>query len=307
MTAAPLRQPWARPGGPEADLAWALDVLAAHGTPPTGPARQQRTWNLSSLWRVPTAGGAVWLKAVPSFFAHEGALLSTLDADFLPRPLAVDGHRMLLPEVPGEDQYDAGPDLLARMVRMLVGLQAEQAARLPALLALGLPDWRAEPLAAMGADVMERTASELEPEAGGRVDALIAGLETRYVAVAECGVPDSLVHGDFHPGNWRGTAERLTLLDWGDSGVGAPLLDQAALEERLPQAHRHVVRAEWVRAWREHIPGSDPARAAQLLRPVAALRQAVIYRGFLDRIEPDEHVYHAGDPAVWLRRTAELC
>ena len=58
--------------------------------------------------------------------------------------------------------------------------------------------------------------------------------------------------------------------------------------------------------WRRAIRESDPARAAQLLAPVAAARQAVIYRMFLDNIEPSEHVYHAGDPATWLRRTAEL-
>ena len=50
------------------------------------------------------------------------------------------------------------------------------------------------------------------------------------------------------------------------------------------------------------MPGSDPARAAALLTPVAALRQALIYQIFLDGIEPDERVYHAADPAHWLAR-----
>jgi hypothetical protein len=39
---------------------------------------------------------------------------------------------------------------------------------------------------------------------------------------------------------------------------------------------------------------------------VAAARQAVVYRRFLDRIEPTERVYHEDDPADWLRRTSEL-
>ena len=54
------------------------------------------------------------------------------------------------------------------------------------------------------------------------------------------------------------------------------------------------------------VPGSDPARAADLLAPAAALRQAVLYTHFLDQIEPDERAYHAGDPATWLRRAASL-
>ncbi|MEO1248940.1 MAG: phosphotransferase, partial [Pseudomonadota bacterium] len=29
-----------------------------------------------------------------------------------------------------------------------------------------------------------------------------------------------MVHGDFHPGNVRGDGNRLTLIDWGDCGIG---------------------------------------------------------------------------------------
>jgi aminoglycoside phosphotransferase (APT) family kinase protein len=114
------------------------------------------------------------------------------------------------------------------------------------------------------------------------------------------------VHGDFHPGNVRGTAERLTLLDWGDSGVGHPMLDQSAFLDRIDCAHVATVRHRWNDEWRAARPGSNPARAAELLAPVAAARQAVIYQRFLDNIEPSEQVYHRGDPADWLRRTAAL-
>jgi hypothetical protein len=54
------------------------------------------------------------------------------------------------------------------------------------------------------------------------------------------------------------------------------------------------------------LPGSDPDRAAELLAPVAAARQAVIYQKFLDGIEPSEHPYHRDDPANWLRAAAEM-
>src|SRR5687768_10643518 len=76
----PLRLPWAWPDGPDADLGWADTVLATRGTPRVGRARQIRSWNLSSLWRLPLEAGAAWLKAVPPFFAHEGAILARLDS-----------------------------------------------------------------------------------------------------------------------------------------------------------------------------------------------------------------------------------
>ncbi|HEU4568913.1 MAG TPA: hypothetical protein VFR99_12830, partial [Marmoricola sp.] len=65
-----------------------------------------------------------------------------------------------------------------------------------------------------------------------------------------------------------------------------------------------VARRLLVEAWTRRRPGSDPGRAADLLAPLAALQRAVVYRGFLDRIEPDERVYHRDDPARWLRRAA---
>jgi hypothetical protein len=67
-----------------------------------------------------------------------------------------------------------------------------------------------------------------------------------------------------------------------------------------------AVRAHWLQQWSEAAPGSDPARASVLLAPVAAARQAVIYRTFLDNIEPSEQPYHRADPAQWLIRTAAL-
>ena len=65
-------------GGPAADLAWADEALLATGRRRTAEAEQMRTWNLSSVWRLPTTDGPAWLKVVPPFFAHEGAVLERL-------------------------------------------------------------------------------------------------------------------------------------------------------------------------------------------------------------------------------------
>jgi hypothetical protein len=302
----PLRQQWARPGGPQADLTWAEWVLADRGSPLTAPAEQVRTWNLSSLWRLPTGAGAAWLKVVPPFFAHEGAMLQRLPATVVPPLIATDGPRILLDEIAGEDQYFAPLERLVRMVPLLVDVQAQWADRVDELLAIGLPDWRPPSLAAMAERAVARTADQLDAETRATSADLISGLDDRFAAVARCGIPDSLVHGDFHPGNVRGNDERLVLLDWGDCGVGHPLLDQAAFLDRLSPTDGTEVRSVWSQLWRDAVPGSDPDQAAQLLEPVAALRQAVIYDVFLAAIEPDERVYHAPDPAFWLRRAAVL-
>ncbi len=302
----PLRLPYAQPGGPARDLAWAVAALEERGYRRDGEAQQVRTWNLSSLWRIPVEGGGVWLKCVPPFFAHEGAILTALQDAPVPRLLAQEGGRILMAEIPGEDQYDApGPTTLT-LVSMLVTLQEQWVGRVGELLALGLPDWRPAPLTEAIDSVVRRSTAALCNRDRRTLDGFLGGLPGRFAALQECGIPDSLVHGDFAPGNARGDGSSLVLLDWGDCGVGHPLLDQSAFLDRIPDELVPAVSEHWANAWRRVASGSDPKRAADLLAPVAAARQAVIYQGFLDRIEPSEHPYHRDDPACWLTRTAAL-
>ena len=302
----PLRQTFARPGGPAADLAWAESVLINNGLRRSGPPVQVRTWNLSSLWRIPLGAETAWLKVVPPFFAHEGDVLARLAGERVPRLLGQHGGRSLLAEVAGDDLYQAELPLLLEMVTMLVEIQRSWCTRVEESLALGLPDWRSESLSVGIANALERTADELDVDDRATLTAFVRDLPRRFAEVVACGLEDTLVHGDFHPGNFRGDGSALTLLDWGDSGVGHPLLDQAAFLDRIPDDALQAVRDHWFRLWRTFAPGSDPAHASALLGPIAAARQALIFQGFLDRIEPTEHAYHRLDPADWLRRTAAL-
>jgi len=302
----PLRLPYARPGGPAADLAWAQARLAEAGKPLTGPPVQIRTWNLSSLWRLPYAGGGAWLKVVPPFFAHEGALLAHLAGRPTPVLLASDGPRMLLAEIEGEDLYEATLAQRKAMIELLVDLQAEQADRIGDLRDLGLPDWRAEALADAIESVSDRSANQLSLADRGDLASFLRGLPARLAQLAGCGLAETLVHGDFHSGNFRGCHGDLTLLDWGDSGIGNPLLDQAAFLDRAPAAQVTPLRNHWRDRWLARTPRSDPELAARLIAPIAAARQALIYQGFLDRIEPSEHPYHRADPALWLARALAI-
>ena len=140
------------------------------------------------------------------------------------------------------------------------------------------------------------TAADLDPRLRGFASGVLRSLPAG----------DRLCHGDFHPGNFRGEAGSLVLLDWGDSGVGHPMLDMSAFLDQIPPAAVDRVRTHWLMAWRNEIPGADPERAAALLAPVASLRQALIYQVFLDGIEASEQPYHRDDPPLWLARTAHL-
>lgn len=315
----PLRLRWAQPGGPAADLDWAEDVLRERHLERVGPARQVRTWNLSSIWELPLRDGAAWLKVVPPFFAHEGDVLRRLGGGpvRVPRLLGHDHERILLADVAGEDCYDAARPEQLTMVSMLVDLQAAWMDRTPELLALGLPDWRAPALTAELVALIARRGPELTHDHQASLARFLGGLGDRFEMVRGCGLPDTLVHGDFHRGNVRGqgnvrgrgsglgTPAELTLLDWGDCGVGHPLLDMAAFLDRIPPDDAAAVRTHWFATWRRLVPNADPERAAALLVPVAAARQALIYQVFVDGIEPVERRYHDADVVEWLARTAE--
>jgi hypothetical protein len=310
----PKRAPWARPGGVAALVAWADAALAGSGVTRTGPAIQLRTWNLSCVLVLSTTAGRMWLKAVPPFFAHEPRALALLGADPVSRDvvpeLAAAGECVsLMRDVPGADLYEAGRPDLDRMIDALVALQVRWVGAVDALLAAGLPDRRRAGLLAAIEGVAGRAdvRARLDDGEVRALDALVDGLPARLDAVGECGLPDTLVHADFHPGNWRGEpGGRLTLLDWGDCVVGNPITDQEAfllMVSRLRgEDEAAALRAPWSAAWKDAVPGCDPDRAAALLAPVTALERAAIFQGFLDGIEVAEHPYHAHDPEDCLRQ-----
>jgi aminoglycoside phosphotransferase (APT) family kinase protein len=114
-------------------------------------------------------------------------------------------------------------------------------------------------------------------------------------------LPETLVHGDFHPGNWRSDGLRPVILDLCDASRGHPACDLLRLTGWLPASLAEPATDRWVAEWRTAVPGCDPGRAAELVRPVQHLELALIYQAFLDGIEPDERPYHEGDPAEQVR------
>jgi len=140
------------------------------------------------------------------------------------------------------------------------------------------------------------------------LEELAADLPRLLAEIDACGLPDTLVHGDLHPGNWRRDGANLTLLDWGGSRIGNPALDLRAFVERISDAgQQERARSVWADAWRRQVHGCDPARAVELIEPVAQLCAATAYQHVLDHIEQTEQPYHALDPDERLRAALAAC
>jgi hypothetical protein len=291
----PLRMPWARPGGPAADLRWAASIVE-----PTGLPVQHRSWNLSAIWSIPVSDTTVWLKCVPPFFAHEAAVLKLLADQPMPRLLAADGHRLLLAELPGLDGYDATPNQHRVAVDTLVSLQAATARRVDDLLSAGVPDNRWPHFIENAKAIVRRRApSDLA------LRDLVSTIDQRVARISACGLDDVLSHGDAHTGNVRIGVDPPIWFDWGDSGIGHPMFDLAALSGH-PAPSAGELLGHWLDAWAGAVPGSDPHRAWSLVKPLAALRCAMVLQRFLDLIEPSERPYHQWDVQPFLDSASRI-
>ena len=282
-----LRAPWAHAAGLRELLDWAV---ASVGRPVTGPLEQHRTWNLAGLFRLPTAEGPVWLKATPRFATDEAAVIAAfarVDPGLVPTVVAAGDHRILLEHLPGEDCWEAPAEVIAGGVRRFVAAQAHVVA--PA----GLADRRPATVMDRAAELLDRLGDELTAEERSGATALLSA--------PDFGLPVTLVHGDFHAGNWRSAGGDPVILDFADAHLGSPVLDGLRLCDFLPPQRRVAARRAWVSAWRAECPDSDPARALAVAEPYAHLSYAVRYQEFLDGIEPSERIYHEGDPASEIR------
>jgi len=295
-----LRSPWARLEGIREALNWASDTLGSAGRRVTGPAEQRKTWNLAALFRLPTGEGPVWLKTTPRFAADEGSVIAAfarVDRTLVPPVIGAGPRRVLLEHLPGEDCWDASPQIITSAVRRLVAAQAGLAGQ-PASLPPGLPDKRTPVIAGqISALLDDLAASELS---AGEV-AVARELLARFPLLDDCGLPDTIVHGDFHPGNWRSDGGPPVIVDWADAHFGNPVLDGLRVRDFLPQGKRPAAARAWIDAWASRVPDSEPARALRIAEPLAHLSYAVRYQEFLDGIEPSERIYHAGDPAAAIR------
>lgn len=292
----PLRMPWARASGVRELLAWAAGHVEITGRPV-----QRKTWNLSGLFRLPTADGPVWLKAIPGFAAAEPAAIAALagvDPGLVPTVLAGAPGCLLLADIDGVDCWDASVETAADVLRRLAAAQSAVAGPsgwLPAELSDRTPGKLVDAVRALLAGPV---GAELDAK---ELDAALA-LLPRWEQLADCGLPDTVVHGDFHPGNWRRGDGPPVVLDFADAHLGSPVLDALRAIGWLPEDRRRPVAEAWVQAWSAAVPDARPADALRIAEPLAHLAYAVRYQEFLDNIEPSEQIYHLGDPAAAIRQ-----
>jgi hypothetical protein len=291
----PLRATWAEVDGPSRLIAWAQNTIG-----PLDPV-QVKSWNLSSLIRFRGA----WAKATSRFGSVDADIIGHIhryDETLAPTVLATSAANRwsLLAHAPGIDCWEPDRPTVEDVVSRWVRVQALTAGEVDELNA---PASRPEDLG----DEVSRllTVVPLSDDDVLDVKQVLSTLPAILNELTASGLPITLVHGDFHPGNWRSDGTNRAIVDWADSFIGHPAVDIQRLHGWLPaDKGEHAVEV-WAAAWKRALPDSEPLRALRPMTVLGRLVYACMYQRFLDNIEPSEWIYHQDDPRLELQAAVE--
>jgi hypothetical protein len=310
----PQRGTWNVAGWYDEASGWIQAQLEAHGIEMLAPPEQFKHWIITSALRVPTSRGDYYFKAVPPVFAQEPAITTALAArypDYVPAPLATrmrpgEGW-MLTPDFKGEVLEEISVGQLSQALRTLAAMQIDSIPRVEALLAAGCPDRRLERLAQDIKTLLYEPSvlTRLLPEEVDRLQALVPRFEQMCERLAGYGVPQTLLHGDFHGGNLLARDGHILIFDWTDGCIAHPFLDLITAltncHPPLTDQERTAVRDTYLAAWTSYESPERLLEAGELAWPLGALHQAVSYRGIMATPSDETRWELAGAASYFLK------
>ena len=219
---------------------WARETVASLGLAVTGPIAQPHLRPWSTVFRVPTSHGAVYLKCCGPTQAHEprlSTLVHRVRPELAPTVLAVHPELpwMLVAEGGAKMRDTYRDDALLEAWRALLPRHAElQRALVPHVteaLSYGTPDHRpaalVEALAKVIADEPSLSGDRpdrLTREEGQAVARLVPAVERACGDLESLGIEDTVQHDDLHHGNVLVRDGHAVVFDWGDACVSHPFL-----------------------------------------------------------------------------------
>ena len=240
----------------------------------------ERPW--STVFRVPTGGGAVYVKCCGPTQAHEPRLTALLHRHFpglvtdvlalhptKPWMLVAEGGMKLGEVFEGDKLLRAWREILPRHAQ----LQRDITARTEEIIEIGTPDHRAAPLLA-GFDeavanepaVSGERADRLSDEERRALVAMRPRLAEALRVLDALGIDDTLNHDDLHQHNVLVRDGRMVIFDWGDACVSHPFLTLAVTLRFAAQKTGRAADAPEITALRDAYlePWSDRASTREL-------------------------------------------
>ncbi len=294
----PQRVAWYKPGWFRVARAWLMSWVMAIPDSSVEIFTQMRSWQRSALLKaLSSEGELVYFKAVPPVFAHELNLSVWLHHRFpryFPQVLASSPERgWLLLEDGGRQSLDVVRDLTVweTVLRALAEIQLALSSEIATLAALGCPSQPLELLAGyvdtlLADDAALRVGGFLDDAAVMRLRAFAPRLKALCAELAACGVPHSLEHGDFYPGQVLVTQRQIRFIDWSDATITHPFFSFCGLEHFVLYEARTFagqddvmqrLRSAYLQPWRALAEETALERALELARPLASLHYATLY------------------------------
>ena len=282
--------PFGKPGWLEALFSWVQQEIDPYGLRLSGEFRQLNASPTFALLRFETNRSAVWFKAVGEPNLREfpiSVTLSRLFPGFVPAVVATHPawHGWLATESAGST-LDEVPDACAweQAAQTLGELQIASVGKTDQLLEAGCRDLRVASLFTLVDPFLEVISKLMEqqqktpPPVLHRGDLRTLGnqIKAALSELAELGVPDTLGHLDFNPGNILCSAEQCVFIDWAEAYVGPPFLTFQYLLEHLRQTEAQDVVGpqhladQYAASWLCRVP-SPAVAAVQRLVPLTAV------------------------------------
>jgi hypothetical protein len=309
--------------------AWARETVGSRGLHVTAPIEQFHVRPWSTVFRVATDAGTLYLKCCGPTQRHEPrltALLHLAHPGLVPNVLAVhpnepwmlvaDGGRRVDEVYEGDALLDAWRAVLPHYGE----LQRALTARASAAIAVGTPDHGAKAL-------VEGLVSAIEAEPAldaGRDDRLTAdergALELALPRVqracddlAALGIADTVQHDDLHQGNLLVRDGRAVVFDWGDACVSHPFLTLAVTlrfaaaltRSELDDARILRLRDAYLEPWTAHAGAEELRAGAGVARRLGELSRTLTWH-VVARTYPGVVDHYPGGVAGSLRRVLRL-
>lgn len=224
--------PWLGEGSITAYLNWAETVLTDMGYTVQRAIQQVKNAYVSTIFRIPTDAGAMYLKIASSVYVNSAAVEQQLTESMggMPEFVAVspDGYAAITKEMPGQDCQSGNVAKYRSWLEKWSQMQAKAAGE----NIYGLIDCSPQKLLA-GVSGFEQQVSHILklinrplPEQDRRMlNIKLADVRTALEQLCKYPIPNTLCHADIRPGNVRIMEEDEVLYDWGMAFYGHPFYD----------------------------------------------------------------------------------
>jgi aminoglycoside phosphotransferase (APT) family kinase protein len=127
-------------------------------------------------------------------------------------------------------------------------------------------------------------------------------LQAMCAALAACGIPQTLVHGDLHLHNVAGSAGRTQFFDWTDACVSHPFFDLISIFDDEDRARQAQLRDGYLGQWSDCAPLERLLEAWALAQPLGDLHQAISYQHIVAALEPVAQVELGDSVPYYVRK-----